>query len=96
MRSSTRSSARLLAAVVIATGLAACAGSPDEPKILSDSPTHISIVADLRVNPSPIARAHCAKFQRQAIIKDTEPAPDNFVKGWATGTKVFVYTFDCM
>lgn len=96
MGPSTRPSKRLLAAVVIGTGLTACAGPPGEPKILSGSQVDISILSDLRVNPRPIASAHCAKFQRRAVLSDTAPAADNLIRGWATGTKVFVYTFDCM
>jgi hypothetical protein len=30
------------------------------------------------------------------MLRDTAPASDNFLRGWATGTKVFIYTFDCL
>jgi hypothetical protein len=80
----------------IAAGLTACAIRPDPPKIVSKSESQISILADLHVNPRPLAEAYCAQYQKQAVLRDTSSATGNLVRGWATGTKVFLYTFDCM
>ncbi len=80
----------------IAAGLTACAGQPEAPKIVTESRSHVTIVADVLTSPGPLARVHCAKYQKRSVLMDAEPAAGNFLKGWATGTKVFIYTFECM
>jgi hypothetical protein len=82
-------------AVTLAAGLAACVTGEQEPKIVSGSDGQVSIVTDLEHSPKPLALAHCAKRQKRPVLRDTTSAKDNLVRGWATGTKVFVYTFDC-
>jgi hypothetical protein len=96
MKPNARCGVSLLAAGVIGVGLTACAARPEEPKIVSGSDSQVSIVADLHTSPKPLARAYCAKYQKRAVIRDTVSAAGNLVRGWAQGTKVFVYTFDCM
>ncbi len=88
--------AALMAAGVIAAGLTACADRPEAPEIVSSSNIQVSILADLHTSPRPLAQAYCAQYQKQAVLRDTESAAGNLVRGWATGTKVFLYTFDCM
>ncbi len=100
MLPSARSGPGLLAAIMaagaIAAGLTACANQPEAPKIVSKSDSQISILADLHTNPRPLAEAYCAQYQKQAVLRNSESAPGNLLRGWATGTKVFLYTFDCM
>ncbi len=100
MLPSARSGPGPLAAVIvlgaIAAGLTACAIRPDPPKIVSSSDSQISILADLHTNPRPLAEAYCAQYQKQAVLRNSDPAPNNLLRGWATGTKVFLYAFDCM
>ncbi len=100
MLSSTKSGsgslAALMAAGMIAAGLTACSDGPQAPEIISRSHSQVSILADLHANPRPIAQAYCAQYQKQAVLRDSESASGNLVRGWATGTKVFLYTFDCM
>ncbi len=88
--------AAIMAAGAIAAGLTACANRPEAPEIVSGSYSQVSIRADLHTSPRPLAEAYCAQHQKQAVLRDTESAPGNLVRGWATGTKVFLYTFDCM
>ncbi len=88
--------AALIAAGAIAALLTACANQPDAPEIVSSSDSQVSILADLYASPRPLAEAYCAQYQKQAVLHDTESAPGNLIRGWATGTKVFLYTFDCM
>ncbi len=88
--------AAIFAVGAIAAGLTACAGRPEAPKIVTESPSHVTIVADLRTNPGPLARMHCAKYQKRSVPLDAEPAAGNLLRGWAVGTKVFVYTYECM
>ncbi len=100
MLPSARSGPGPLAAVIvagaIAVGLTACAGRPEAPEIVSGSDSQVSILADLHASPRPFAEAYCAQYQKRAVLRDTESASGNLVRGWATGTKVFLYTFDCM
>ncbi len=86
----------LVAAGAMAAGLTACADRPEAPKIVSGSDGQVSVLADLHASPRPLAEAYCAKNQKRAVLRDTESAPGNLIRGWATGTKVFLYTFDCM
>ncbi len=85
-----------MAAGAIAAGLTACTDPPKAPEIASGSDSQVSIVTDLHASPRPLAQAYCAQYQKQAVLRDTESAAGNLVRGWATGTKVFLYTFDCM
>ena len=100
MLPSARSGLGPLAAVIvlgaIAAGLTACAIPPDPPKIVSKSDSQVSILADLHTNPRPLAEAYCAQYQKRAVLRNNDPAPGNLLRGWATGTKVFLYAFDCM
>ena len=95
MRPATWMSAKPFMAIAVAAGLAACATQGQEPKIISGSDSQVSILTDLDYNPKPLAREYCAKRQKRPVLRDTTSAKDNLVRGWATGTKVFVYTFDC-
>ncbi len=88
--------AALMAAGAIAAGLTACANQPDAPEIVSGSDGQVSILADLHASPRPLAEAYCAQYQKRAVLRDTESAQGNLIRGWAMGTKVFLYTFDCM
>ncbi|MCH7794788.1 MAG: hypothetical protein IIA34_13035 [Proteobacteria bacterium] len=88
--------AAIMAAGAIAVGLTACANRPEAPEIVSGSDSQVSILADLHTSPRPLAEAYCAQYQKQAVLHDTESVAGNLVRGWATGTKVFLYTFDCM
>ncbi len=86
----------LMAAGAIAAALTACSNGPQAPEIVSGSHSQVSILADLHASPRPIAEAYCAQYQKQAVLRDSESVSGNLVRGWATGTKVFLYTFDCM
>ncbi len=88
--------AALMTAGAIAAGLSACTDRPEAPEIVSGSDSQVSIRADLHARPRPLAQAYCAQYQKRAVLRDTDSARGNLVRGWATGTKVFVYTFDCM
>ena len=85
-----------LAAAVSVAVLAACANQPPPPEIVSESQGQVSILADLHASPRPLAKAYCAQTGKRPILRDTAPAGDNLIRGWATGTKVFVFTFDCL
>ncbi len=95
MRPATWLDAKPFMAVGLAAGLAACAIGAQEPKIVSGSDSQVSIVTDLEHSPKPLAREYCAKRLKRPVLRDTTSAKDNLVRGWATGTKIFVYTFDC-
>ena len=100
MLPSARSGLGPLAAVIvagaIAAGLTACADQPKAPEIVSGTDGQVSVLADLHASPRPLAEAYCAKNQKRAVLRDTESAAGNLLRGWATGTKVFLYTFDCI
>ena len=76
-------------------GLTACLGQTRDPELVSGSETKVVIVADLDTSPKPLATSHCAQYGKRPLLRDTVPATGNLVYGWATGTKVFIYTFDC-
>ena len=86
----------IIVAGAIAAGLTACANRPEAPEIVSSSDSQVSILADLHASPRPLAEAYCAQYLKRAVMRDTQSAPGNLIRGWATGTKVFRYTFDCM
>jgi hypothetical protein len=85
---------RVLMAAALA-GMAACVTQGKAPEILTGTEAQVVVVADLDSSPKPLADSHCAQYRRQPVLRDTAPAAGNLLRGWATGTKVFLYTFDC-
>ncbi len=79
-------------ALVVLTG---CLGQTKAPELISGSENQVVIVADLDNSPKPLANSHCGQHGKRPTLRDTAPAAGNFLLGWATGTKVFIYTFDC-
>ena len=89
---------KALGAVIAGTavaGLTACLGQTKDPELISGSEAQVVIVTDLDTSPKPLANSHCAQYGKRPMLHDTVPATGNFLRGWATGTKVFIYTFDC-
>ncbi len=86
----------LVTAAAAVAGLAACATMmTTPPELISGSETQVVILADLNTSPRPLATSHCAQYGKRAMLSDTVPAAGNLLRGWAVGTKVFIYTFDC-
>lgn len=86
---------RLVAVSIVLAGLTACGLQGQPPKILSATEAQVIIAADLDSSPKPLARGHCGLYQKRPVLNDATPAADNLIMGWATGVKVFIYTFDC-
>jgi hypothetical protein len=77
--------------------LAACGASQaPPPQVLSGDESQVTIAAGLDNSPRPLAEAHCEVYGRRAVVRDAVPVSDNVVRGWATGQKGFIYTFDCI
>ena len=85
----------LVVAAIGVAGLTACITQGQPPKILSATEAQVTIAADLDSSPKPLAQSHCGKYQKRPVLHDATSAGDNLIGGWATGTKVFIYTFDC-
>ena len=90
----TRALGPVIAATALA-GLAACLGQTKAPELITGSAAQVVIVADLDSSPKPLAESHCARHGRRSMLRDTVPAAGNLLRGWAVGTKVFIFTFDC-
>ncbi len=87
---------KVLAAIAALVGLTACVAlTTKPPELISGSETQVVIVADLHSSPRPLAKSHCAQYGKRPTLHDTSPAAGNLLRGWAIGTKVFIYTFDC-
>jgi hypothetical protein len=83
-------------AIAATAALAACSGMMTKaPELISGSEAQVVIVADLHSSPRPLAKSHCAQYGKRPMLRDTAPAAGNLLRGWAIGTKVFIYTFDC-
>jgi hypothetical protein len=82
-------------AIATLAGLTACLGQNKAPEIITGSEAQVEILADLDNSPNPLAKSHCAQFGKRPRLNDTSPVADNHLSGWATGTKVFTYTFEC-
>ena len=81
-------------AIATLAGLTACSQTK-APEIITGSEAQVVIIADLDSSPNPLAKSHCAQFGKRPRLNDTSPAAGNHLSGWATGTKVFTYTFEC-
>ncbi len=90
----TRALGPAIAATALA-GLTACPGQTKAPELITGSAARVVILADLDSSPKPLAERHCARHGRRPMLRDTVPAAGNLLRGWATGTKVFIFTFDC-
>ena len=86
---------RMTVAGAALAGLTACLGQTKDPELISGSEVQVVIVADLDNSPKPLAKSYCAQHGKRPSLRDATPAKGNFLNGWATGTKVFIYTFDC-
>jgi len=86
---------RMAVGAAAMAGLTACLGQTKDPELISGSEVQVVIVADLDNSPKPLANSYCAQYGKRPRLRDTTPAKGNFLIGWATGIKVFVYTFDC-
>ena len=89
----TRALGPAIAAIV--AGLTACLGQSKAPELITSSAAQVVIIADLDSSPKPLAKSHCARHGKRPMLRDTAPAAGNLLRGWAIGTKVFIYTFDC-
>ena len=90
----TMASGLAIAATALA-GLTACLGQTKAPELISGSESQVVIAAELDTSPKSLASSHCAQYGKRPSLHDTAPAEGSFLRGWATGTKVFIYTFDC-
>jgi hypothetical protein len=90
----TKAFVSAIAAAALA-GLTACLGQSKAPELVTGSEARVVIVADLDSSPKPLAESHCAQHGKRPVLRDAAPATGNLLRGWATGTKVFIYTFDC-
>lgn len=84
------------AAVVAATATACAKTAAEESKveIIRGSETEVSILAGVRGSPTPLAKAHCGQFQKQAVLRDVEPSGSQ-LEAWSTGSRGYIYDFDC-
>ena len=95
-RSHSVSTQAFAAVLVILIGLTACSSMMTKaPELISGSEAQVVIVADLHNSPRPLATSHCTQYGKRPVLHDTAPATGNLIRGWALGTKVFIYTFDC-
>jgi len=86
---------RIAGAAAAVASLTACLGQTKDPELISGSEVQVVIVADLDNSPKPLANSYCAQYGKRPSLRDATPAKGNFLNGWATGTKVFIYTFAC-
>ena len=86
-----------LLAASLAIGLAACVKTEKEEEhmeVTSATEHNVKILAGVLAHPLPLARAHCAQFNKQAFFHDSEPAGDQF-EVLTTGSRPYIYTYDC-
>ncbi len=92
-----RSVRRCIWLIVISAGLGACVTVNQQlrkPQILNGSDTAVAIVTAPDMRPKPLAQAHCARYQKQAVIRDVERIGESVATRW--GKRAYVVHFDCM
>jgi len=92
-----RSVRRCIWLTVVSAALGACVTASQqlqEPHILSGSDTAVSIVTAPDMRPKPLAQAHCAQYQKQAVIRDLDRVGESVATQW--GKRAYVIQFDCM
>ena len=65
-----------------------------EPQILSGSDTAVAIVSAPDMRPKPLAQAHCAQYQKRAVLRDVDRIGESVATRW--GNRAYVVHFDCM
>jgi hypothetical protein len=92
-----RSVRRCIWLTVLSAALGACVTTSQqlqEPQILSGSDTAVAILTGPDMRPKPLAQAHCAQYQRQAVIRDLDRVGESVATQW--GKRAYVIQFDCM
>ncbi len=92
-----RSVRRCIWLTVVSAALGACVTASQklqEPHILGGSDTAVSIVTAPDMRPKPLAQAHCAQYQKQAVIRDLDRVGESVATQW--GKRAYVVHFDCM
>ena len=46
------------------------------------------------MRPKPLAQAHCAQYQKQAVMRDLDRVGESVATQW--GKRAYVIQFDCM
>ncbi len=83
--------------ILISATLGACVTASQqlrEPQILSGSDTGVAIVSAPDMRPKPLAQAHCAQYQKQAVLRDVDRIGESVATRW--GNRAYVVHFDCM
>jgi hypothetical protein len=88
---------RFCAGLICLGALAACELGPSQQiQVISASEAGISVLAEFN---SPDVRqvvvSHCEKFGKAPVIRGARPAGDTVLTGWATGSKPYVFEYDC-
>ncbi len=92
----SRSVRRCIWLTVVSAALGACVTANQqlgEPQILSGSDTAVAIVTGPDMRPKPLAQAHCAQYQKQAVIRNLDRVGDSVATRW--GKRAYVIHFDC-
>ena len=85
--------AALLAALA---GASACTYVP-EPEIVSGTAEDVAVKAGASANPGPLAKEHCAKFNKQARLRSSEEVGrGEMVAYMVMRSATRVYFFDCV
>jgi hypothetical protein len=99
LRAGTRHVRALAAASIMTVVLAtACAKTAEEEtrlEILEGSSQSVSILGGFGANAGQLARTHCSRYQKQAVLRDAEPAGDQ-IEALATGSRPYLYRYDCL
>ncbi len=92
-----RSVRRCIWLTVVSAALGACVTADQqlqEPQILSGSDAAVAIVTGPDMRPKPLAQAHCAQYQKQAVIRDLDRVGNSVASQW--GKRAYVIHFDCI
>jgi hypothetical protein len=85
----------VMAAVALLAGCTKSAEEETMVEFLEGNANQVTFLVGVNGNPKQEARAHCALYGKQAIIRDVETAGTVW-ESYTTGSRPYLYHFDCL
>ena len=85
-------------AALVALAASACFKTDAEEmraEIVSGSAFEVTIMAGVSAAVTPLARAHCELYRKQAVVRDVKVVGTQ-LEAWTTGSRAYLHYYDCL
>jgi hypothetical protein len=84
-----------MATVALLAGCTKTAEDESMVEYLEGNANEVTFLVGVNGNPDDEAKAHCALYGKQAVIRDVETAGTDW-ESYTTGSRPYLYHFDCL